>query len=211
MYNILIVDDQKSSRELLKYNVLEDKEYNIIGEIEDASKTLEFCKCNKVDLILMDIYTAGKENGIKNAKIIKQKLPNIKVIIVTYMVQPEHIEEAKSVGLEGFWFKDYGDKVLLDVMHNVMNGNYVYPDKIPTVKIGRASIKDFTKQEINVLRLKVNGYSNAETCEKLRITKSTLDFHISNLKSKTGYDNMLKLIIEVAMKKFIIADEKNKK
>ena len=208
MYNVLIVDDQKSSRELLKYNVLEDEEYNIVGEIQDASKTLEFCKRKKVDLILMDIYTAGKENGIKNAKIIKQKMPNIKIIIVTYMVQPEHIEEAKNIKLEGFWFKDYGDKTLLEVMDNVVKGNCIYPDKIPAVKIGEADIGDFTKQEINVLRLKVNGYSNAETCEKLGITKSTLDFHISNIKSKTGYDNMLKLTIEVAMKKFIIADEK---
>lgn len=208
MYNVLIVDDQKSSRELLKYNVLEDEKYNIVGELEDASKAQKFCENKKVDLILMDIYTAGKENGIKNACNIKINIPNIKIIIVTYMVNPEHINEAKKNNIEGFWFKDYGDKTLLDVMDYVMDGKNIYPDKSIAVKIGEANIEDFTKQEINVLKLKVNGYSNAETCKKLKITKSTLDFHISNLKSKTGYDNMLKLTIEVAMKKFIIADEK---
>ena len=207
MYNVLIVDDQNSSRELMKYVVSEDSNYQLVGMLEDAEKTEIFCRYKKVDLILMDIHTANKENGIKASSVIKKIKPQIKIIIVTFMVQQEHIEEARKAGCEGFWYKDHSSEKLLEVMNVVMGGGTVYPDKLPEVTIGLAKSTDFTKQELNVLKLKVNGYSHNETCEKLGITRSTLNYHIANLKGKTGYDNLLKLAIDVSMKKFIISDD----
>ncbi len=207
MYKVLVVDDQKSSRELMRYVVLESEDYKLVGAIEDAEKALEFCENNSVDLILMDIYTAGKEKGIKSAAVVKKAKPNIKIIIVTYMVQHEHVERAKEVGCEGFWYKDHSEKSLLEVMNQIINGENVYPDKLPEIVIGLAKASEFTKQELKVLKLKVNGYSHAETCEYLGITRSTLNYHIANLKDKTGYTNLLKLAIDVSMKKFIISEE----
>ncbi len=207
MHNVLIVDDQKSSRELMRYVVSENPEFVIVGTLDDSEKAKQFCVNNQVDLILMDIHTAGKENGIKNAKEVKNFNPEIKIILVTFMVQQEHIIKAREAGCEGFWYKDHGETKLIDVMQKVIVGEKVYPDKMPVIKIGFAKASDFTKQELVVLQLKVNGYSHSEICEHLAITRSTLNYHISNLKGKTGYDNMLKLAIDVSMKKFMIADE----
>ncbi len=207
MYNVLIVDDQKSSRELMRYNVLDNSDFKLIGAIDDSCKALDFCKNNKVDLILMDIHTQGREKGIENAKEVKEFDSKIKIIVVTFMVRQEHIESARKVGCEGFWYKDHSASKLVEVMQCVMNGEKVYPDKLPIVKIGYANVSDFTKQELNVLKLKVNGYSHNEICKELGISRSTLNFHISNIKGKTGYDNLLKLAIDVSMKKFMISDE----
>ncbi len=209
MFNVLIVDDQKSSRELMQYIVSESDKYTLVGALESASKAESFCKNNKVDVILMDIYTDGKENGISSAKQVKAYNPKIKIIIVTFLVQKEHIENAKAIGCEGFWYKDHSTQKLLLVIDEVMSGKTIYPDKLPIVKIGLAKASDFTKQELHVLQLKVNGCSHTETCEILGITRSTLNYHISNLKGKTGYDNLLKLAIDVSMKKFIISDAIN--
>ncbi len=207
MHKVLIVDDQKSSRELMRYVISDSKDFVTAGFLEDSEKTVEFCEANAVDLILMDIHTGGKESGIINAKKVKEKYPQIKIVIVTFMVQQRHIEEARKAGVEGFWYKDHGTTTLLEVINKVMQGESVYPDKIPVITIGLAKTSDFTKQELAVLKMKVNGYSHAETCEKLGITRSTLNFHITNLKGKTGYDNILKLVMDVSAKKFIIADE----
>ncbi len=207
MYNVLIVDDQKSSRELMQYVVCESETYNIVGALEDADSTEDFCKSNKVDLILMDIHTAGKENGLKGSKAVKGYNKKIKIIIVTFLVQADHIKQAKEIKCEGFWYKDHSTKKLVDVMDGVMRGEIVYPDSLPVIQVGLAKASDFTKAELNVLKLKVNGYSHTETCNILGITRSTLNYHISNLKGKTGYDNLLKLAIDVSMKKFIISTE----
>ncbi len=207
MYNVLIVDDQKSSRELMNYIVKESSNYKLVGALENMELVNSFCKESMVDIILMDIYAEGKELGLQMAEKVKQSNRNIKIIIVTFAIQVEHIAKARSIGCEGFWYKDYGKIKLLEVMDRVMNGEEVYPDKLPVVNIGHAKSSEFTKQELNVLQLKVNGYTHLETCEKLGITRSTLNYHISNLKDKTGYSNLLKLAIDVSAKKFIIAEE----
>ena len=207
MYKVLIVDDQKSSRELMKYSISENKNYTLIGSIENAQEATTFIDAKKVDLILMDIHTGGKQNGIECSKKIKAAHPDIKIIIVTFMVQQAHIDEARLAGCEGFWYKDHSPTKLIEVMNTVMAGQCVYPDKLPVVTIGSAKTTDFTKQETTILTLKVNGYANAEICDKLSISRSTLNFHLNNLKEKTGYDSILKLVIDVSMKKFILADD----
>ncbi len=159
----------------------------------------------------MDIHTSGKENGLDSAKKIKNFNPEIKIIIVTYLVQQEHLNKAREIGCEGFWYKDHSPQKLIEVMDEVMSGGIIYPDKSPVLAIGCAKSSDFTKQELQVLQLKVNGYSHNETCEILGIARSTLNFHISNLKGKTGYDNLLKLAIDVATKKFIVAEDSDMK
>ncbi len=207
MFSLLIVDDKKSSRELMRYVVSECEEFKLVGVLEDAQNAPDFCKSNKVDLILMDIYTGGHENGIECAGLIKKSYPNTKIIIVTFLVQPEHVDKARAAKLEGFWYKDHSSSRLVEVMKKVVAGETVYPDKLPTITVGLAKSTEFTKQELNVLKLMVNGYAHVEICEKLKITRSTLNYHIGNLKGKTGYDNLLKLAIDVSMKKFIISDE----
>lgn len=210
MYKVLIVDDQKSSRELMRYVISDSEQYEIVGMLEDASSAEYFCKVNKVDLIFMDIHTGGRATGLQSAKKVKEFNSNIKIIIVTFMVQSEHIEMAREIGCEGFWYKDHGSTSLLEVMDKVMVGETVYPDELPTITIGLAKASDFTKQELTVLQMKVNGYSHQEICEKLYITRSTLNYHIANLKGKTGYENILKLAIDVSMKKFMIAEDLEK-
>ncbi len=207
MYNVLIIDDQRSSRELMNFFVKESTNYNLVGTLEDAEMANSFCKEISVDLVLMDIYYGGKDLGLQVAQLLKKSKKCIKIILVTFAIQEEHIDKAREIGCEGFWYKDYGSIKLIEVMNRVMEGEAVYPDKIPIVNIGLANTSEFTKQELNVLKLKVNGYSHMETCKKLGITRSTLNYHISNLKDKTGYSNLLKLAIDVSSKKFIIAEE----
>ncbi len=206
MYNLLIVDDQQSSRELLHYIASESGDYHIVGSLKDADLAVDFCHHHAVDLILMDIHTAKKENGIKISQVIKAQKPNIKIIIVTYLVEQKHITEAKASGIEGFWYKDHSSEKLLHVMASVMEGHVIYPDKSPEIVVGLAKATDFTKQELKILRLIINGHNYNTICEKLHILRSTLNYHIANIKSKTGYDNMIKLAVDVVAQRFIIPE-----
>ncbi len=209
MYNVIVVDDQKSSQDLMKYAILRGKDrYNLVNTAFDADDVMLSLPYENVDLILMDIYTQGKENGIKVAKQVKKNYPKTKIIVLTFVLQKRHIEEAKEAGCEGFWYKDHADIDLLEVMDNVMDGNIYYPQEQPIVAIGTAKTSDFTNKELAILQAKVNGYSNERVCALLNIKSRTLDTHLSNIKNKTGYDSLLKLVADVSAKKFIIAEDK---
>ncbi len=209
MYNVLIVDDQISSQDFMKYAILRGNDkFHLQATLTDADGVSTYMRKSKshVDLILMDIHTNNKVNGIKVARELKKVFPQLKVIILTFLVEEKHIQEAKEAGCDAFFYKDYAQEDLLDVMNKVMLGENVFPSNIPVITIGRAKSSDFTKQELRVLKAKVSGYSNAEICSQLRIKPPTLDTHIRNLKYKTGYENMLLLVSDVASKRFIIAE-----
>ncbi len=207
MYKVLIVDDSQSSRELLKHAVNNNSQCKLLNSLTLATEALDYIRSTFVDLIIMDIYTGGKEMGIKISKEIKSISPKTKIIIVTFMVQQEHINLARQYQIEGFWYKDYSTVALSTVIDKVLSGETVYPDKLPDIQIGLAKTTDFTKQELKVLKLKVNGYSHQEICDLLFITRSTLNYHIGNLKAKTGYNDLLQLVVAVSSKRIMIAEE----
>jgi DNA-binding NarL/FixJ family response regulator len=204
--NVMIVEDQRTARKVLEEAIERSTNYRLVQSIANAGMAELYCMRGEVDLILMDVYTSQRENGLEAAKKIKRNYPKIKIIIVTSMPEHSFIEKAKQAGCESFWYKEVGEDNLLDVMDKTMMGESVYPDATPVLNIGEARSVDFTPRELDVLREKVNGYSNQEVCQRLEIKKSTLDYHINNILSKTGYTSVMRLSIDIVDQKFIIPD-----
>ncbi len=207
MTNILIVDDQISSQGFMKYAIERGRDrYTLIETTTNADNAVDIIDKKKIDLVLLDIFTENKENGLIAAYDIKKKHPTVKIIVLTFLVQQRHIDRALEIGCEGFWYKDYTEGDLLSIMDKIMAGESFYPDDAPVITIGMAKSSEFTKREIEVLQAKANGLSNEEVCELLDIKERTLNDYIRNLKEKTGYTNMVQLIAEVATKRFIISE-----
>ena len=204
MIKVLIVEDQRMSRENIERELSASGKYGIAGSITDAELALTMCRRQKVDLVLMDVCTNGKMDGIIAAKEIKESFPGIKVIIITSMVEVSFIERAKAAGADSFWYKEDENEPLLEIIEKTMAGEEIYPDKTPSVMIGNASSEDFTPAEIRVLRLICEGLGYEEIAEKLYISVNTVKAHTSHILQKTGYSNKLRLAIAVTNKNFII-------
>ena len=203
MHSVLIVEDQVIIRKTFENMIEESEDFCLSNAIENAALAEMYC-AKGVNLVLMDVYTAHRENGLEAAAKIKKNYPNVKVIIVTSMPEESFIRKAKEAGCDSFWYKDSEEEELLDVMKRTMAGERVYPAQTPAMTIGLADSSEFTERELEVLRELVNGYSRAEICERLGIKIPTLNYHIGNLLSKSGYSNIVKLEVDVVDKKFII-------
>lgn len=206
MVNVLIVDDQRTARQILEYAVSKGEKYSLVRSIENAALAEMYCARGEVDLVLMDVYTAHRENGLEAAAKIKKSYPGINIIIVTSLPEHSFIQKAREAGCESFSYKDVGEESLLSVMDRIMAGESVYPGAAPVLRIGKAKSLEFTKRELEVLREKANGCSNQEICKRFHIKKSTLDYHMNNILSKTGYPNTVRLTMDVVEQKFIIPD-----
>lgn len=202
--NILLVEDQKIVQKMLESIIEKNKRYNLVSSIENAALSEMYCAKDNVDLIIMDIFTYQRESGLEAAKKIKSYYPNIKIIIVTSMPDYSFIDKAKEYGCEGFWYKDGDIEEFSVIVEKILSGEKIFPTSTPILKIGLANSDEFTKKELEVLKEMINGYSPKEICERLNIAKSTFNYHVNNLLFKTGYDNKLKLIIDVTDKKLII-------
>ncbi|MDO4765077.1 MAG: response regulator transcription factor [Eubacteriales bacterium] len=202
--NILIVEDQFIIKQAIENTLNQTNQFHIVASIDNASHAEAYCKGRKIDLIIMDVYTAQRENGLEYSKKIKAAYPSIKIMIATSMPEHSFIEKAISYGCDSFWYKDSGLIEFLSILERTLAGEKIFPENTPELEIGFAKSTEFTARELEILRELMNGYSPQEIAEHLNIAKVTVHFHINNLLSKTGYDNKVKLIIDIADKKFII-------
>lgn len=206
MTRVLIVEDQRTSQELLKRELEQSKRYKIEGIITDAGNAYLYSMTGKIDLILMDVYTLDGENGIEAAGKIKKDFPQIKIIIITSMPEESFIKKARQAGCESFWYKEYDQEPLLSLMDKTMAGQSLYPKSLPEIKIGQALSTELSPREMDVLRELVNGKSQKEISKELDISYDTTRTHIKNLLSKTGFESPNRLVAEVSQKRLIIAD-----
>ena len=96
------------------------------------------------------VCTADEESGLKAAAKIKQYNPKIKIIIMTSMPEHSFIQKAKACGCNGFWYKEYGSTALMEVCDRVMNGEFVYPEDTPVIRIGYSNSAEFTGREFDI-------------------------------------------------------------
>ena len=204
MKRVLIVEDQRMPRKYMERMIFDSKKYALADSVSGADVALAYCQRQPIDIILMDVCTAGNKDGIEAASEIKAVFPNIKIIIVTSMVEVGFLERAKAAKVDSFWYKDFSPEELIDVIDRTMAGEHLFPQNTPKVQLGLADSTELTAKEIQVLRLVCDGLEYSEIAQTLCVTERTVKYHVSNILQKTGYANKTRLAIAVTGKKFII-------
>ena len=102
MYNIVIVEDHKLLRDMIKDSLENEEVFNVVATLSDAKDVFEVCKEYKPDLVLMDICTENNSNGIAYSKILKETFPEIKIIIMTGIMDINFVNEAKEFNIDSF-------------------------------------------------------------------------------------------------------------
>ena len=119
MAGILIVDDSKTSRKLLR-ELLEENGFDIVGEAVDGEEGYQMYKALKPDLVTMDI-TMPKMDGIESLSLIRHEDENAKVIMITAAGQREKMVEALKRGAEDFLTKPFDATRVLETVKEVLD------------------------------------------------------------------------------------------
>ena len=100
MANILLVDDSRTSRKILR-NILESEGHTIVDEATDSEQAIEKYIASKPDIITLDI-TMPVMDGIEALKQIKAVDSDAKVVMVSASSQKDKLIEAVKYGAEDF-------------------------------------------------------------------------------------------------------------
>lgn len=119
MAKILIVDDSRTSRKILK-GILEAAGYEVIGEATNGQEGYERYAELKPDIVTMDI-TMPVLDGIEALKKIKGEYPDAKVVMVTAAGQKTKMVEAVQNGASEFVSKPFEPEQLKTIIDKVMN------------------------------------------------------------------------------------------
>ena len=195
-YKVLIVDDQKMVRQMFETAVNSSPAYEVAGMAQTAEEAVRICLAQRIDLVLMDVVLGIGMDGLDAAKEIKQKCPDVKILLVTSMPESTYISRAKEIGVESFWHKEVQEQPLLEIMNRTMAGGSVYPETMPAIQFGRIVSTELTDTEMSVLRELMSGASNKEIGKRLYMSESTVKRHIAEMLAKTGFKSRLQLAIE---------------
>lgn len=201
---VVIVEDQPMVRSLLESYFPAEEGYEIVASTPSAKQAAAFCKSNAADLVLMDVQTQNGENGLSAVKEIKATRPNMRIVVVTSLVDSSVLQQAQEVGADSLWYKDAEKSRLMHVVEKTMAGEHVFPDAPPLVEIGLAKSTEFTKTELKVLRYLLRGLSYSSIAQELGVEMSTVKFHVSNMLQKTGFSNKLQLALAASEAKLIV-------
>ena len=204
MRKILIVEDQALARNYLCACVDKCTDCQVAGTLFRADAALQRCGEGAVDLILMDICTESDSDGLVAAESIKKIYPQIKIVMVTSMLEGRFLYRARKIGADSFWYKDSPSGDLVGVIEGTLAGKHFWPDSVPSVRLGNTLSCDLSDREIETLRLLCEGKTNAEIAEKLNVGESSVRTYINRMLEKTGYTNRNRLMIAAVGKRMVV-------
>ena len=118
MASILIVDDSRTSRKVLR-TILEDAGHTVVGEGVNGDDGFKKCKELKPELVTLDI-TMPVLDGIEALQIIKTRYPEIKVIMVTAAGQKNKMLEAVKYGAADFIAKPFEPDHIVSIVNKIV-------------------------------------------------------------------------------------------
>ena len=124
------------------------------------------------------------------------------------MPECSYLDRARAIGVESFWYKEDPRGNLLEIMERTMNGESLYPEATPELRLGLASSYELTQRELEVLREMTGGDTNQEIADRLHMSVASVKTHILNMLEKTGFRNRTELAVRARESGLVILDRK---
>jgi DNA-binding NarL/FixJ family response regulator len=119
-YHIVLAEDHREFRRLLRQEVERGGEdLRVIGEVDDGQELLELLEEVNPDLIILDISMPNL-NGLEAAQ--------VKILFLSMHKKQAYVQQARSLGAEGYILKEEMDQALLSAIRQIQAGEtYISP------------------------------------------------------------------------------------
>ncbi len=197
---ILLADDHDVVRSGLRALLQTSPNFAIVGEAVDGEAAVRMAQETKPDVVIMDISMPNLD-GIAATKAIKDKLPDVKVVILTVHEDEEYAYQVLRAGASGYVLKNAGKKDIFKAIESAVSGQRFFSPGIsniivesfikraseqPKVEQQPASTSDqpLTKREIEVLKYIALGQTNRQIADTLFLSFRTVNTHRANIMQK---------------------------
>ncbi|MFC5406554.1 response regulator [Cohnella soli] len=191
---ILLADDHPLFRSGVRNLIHTTEDLQVIGEAATGEEAVEMAVSLHPDVIVMDIRMPGI-NGIEATRIIREKLPDMKILIVTMLKNDKSVFTAMQMGARGYVLKDAGEMELLQSIRMVERGGAVFSSDIAARMMhyfmipqqsqpATPALSELTGRESEILELISDGCTNSQIASRLQLSAKTVANHVSNILNK---------------------------
>ncbi|MFE5428488.1 response regulator [Peribacillus simplex] len=212
--SIIIIDDHQLFREGVKRILDFESSFDVVAEGDDGSEAMDLVETHKPDVVIMDINMPNM-NGIEATKMLVNRYPETKVIILSIHDDENYVQHALKTGAQGYLLKEMDADALIDAVRVVAEGgSYLHPKvthnlvkeyrrlaaeegadhSVHTIEI-RRPLHLLTRRECEVLQLLADGKSNRAIGETLYISEKTVKNHVSNILQKMNVNDRTQAVV----------------
>lgn len=203
MIKVTLFEDNPSLRMGLFHLINGSSGFVCSGAFANCSNLLKNIKDTKPDIVLMDIGMPGI-NGIEAVKMIRDKYPDLKILMQTVFEDDEKIFDSILAGANGYILKNAGPSYILEALKEILEGGAPMSPVIATrvlkmVSHARPEHKketfNLSEREIEILSCLVKGMSYKLIADACLISVDTVRVHIRNIYSKLHVNSKGEAII----------------
>jgi len=212
--SLLLVDDHLLFCESLS-TVLktEMEEVEVVGMARDGYEALAIVERDRPDIVLMDVRMP-RMDGVKATRIIHERFPSTRVIMLTTFDEDEYVRDAIKFGAVGYLLKDTAlEKLIVAIRMISQEGPVMVSPSVvqrlaqegPAAAAARAEspslpswLGDLSRRERQILGLIGKGCANSEIALRLSMAEQTVKNHLSDIYLKIGVHDRVKMAVLLA-------------
>jgi DNA-binding NarL/FixJ family response regulator len=188
---VALADDAVILREGLS-RLLTEAGFEIVGLAADAEALLELIERTRPDVAIVDIRMppTHTDEGLRAAKVIRERWPEIGILVLSQHVNTRYALELLSTGTDGVGYllkervSDLNE--LSASIKRIGHGGSVLDPAVVGELVGRRRqgdnpVEHLTDREREVLALIAEGRSNHAIAERLVVTEHTVEKHVKNI------------------------------
>jgi DNA-binding NarL/FixJ family response regulator len=208
---VCIFEDNTQLRESL-FNLVEASEgFVCVGSFANCDVVTEKVSSVKPDVILMDIELPGL-NGIEAVRLIKDKFPEVKILMETIFEDDEKVFQSICNGAEGYILKNTPPDKILDAIGEIYRGGAPMTPLIASkvmrmFKQNLSSNKDdsfnLSSREKEILKCLVEGMSYKLIASTCFISIDTVHGHIKNIYKKLQVHSKSEAVVKAIKRKIV--------
>ncbi len=188
---VAIIEDQRKFREYLGALIDGSPGFRCTGSFRSMEEALDRIGADLHDVVLVDIGLPGM-NGIEGIRILKQRYPELILLMHTVYDGDERIFDALCAGASGYLLKKTAPVRLLESLREAMAGGAPMTPEVAhqVVRLFREirprenPDEQLTPHEIRLLEMLAEGHNYETSAAELRVTTHTISFHLQRIYDK---------------------------
>lgn len=201
---IVIIDDHPFVREGLKQLLAGQSDFELVGEAASMKEAQPLLEAASPDVAVVDL-TLGSDDGIDLVRWMREKQPEIRVLVLSMQEEALYAERLLRLGVSGYVMKNVAGTDFLGALRKVARGQRHVSSAmgerlLSQMARGRAPgpdedpVSSLTERELEVFRLIGAGISTREISQRLDLSMKTVDAHRRHMREKLNLRSTNELI-----------------
>jgi two-component system, NarL family, response regulator NreC len=201
--SIVLADDHPLVRLGMRTLLESEPDFSIVGEAGDGLETTRLVERLQPDVLVLDLMMPGL-NGLEALRIIRQRSPRTRVVVLSMHSNNAFVAEALKNGATGYVLKGSSEEDPVRAVREAVAGRRFLSAPVTEraieayIEQSRAAELDphetLTPREREVLQLAAEGKTSSEIAARLHVSHRTVENHRANLMRKLGLQNQSELV-----------------